>query len=173
MNDIAEDGVQEQSTWRFKVGVGLFVLGWICPLFIPLVALLELPPETKAFLSGALLIGGPEVLSLISIALLGRDGFNLIKSKAFALIKRAAPSSAVSRLRYRIGLLLLVPHVLYANFIFYASGLIPFYGQHSLQMNLIADALFIATLFVLGGEFWEKVRALFYYDARAIIPGSS
>jgi len=37
-------------------------------------------------------------------------------------------------------------------------------------MNLIADFLFIITLFILGGEFWEKLRALFIYDAKAYIP---
>jgi hypothetical protein len=167
-NTIGE--AQYQSSWRFKVGLALFVLGWLCPLFIPLVTMSALSAEAKTLLSGALLFGVPEVFSLLSIALLGRDGFNLIKSQAFALIKRAAPSSPVSRLRYRVGLFLLLPHVLYANMIFYAPGLIPLYKENSLQMNLIADALFIATLFVLGGDFWEKIRALFYYEARATFP---
>lgn len=31
---------------------------------------------------------------------------------------------------------------------------------------LVTDGLFLASLLVLGGEFWEKVRALFLYDAR-------
>jgi hypothetical protein len=26
--------------------------------------------------------------------------------------------------------------------------------------------MFVASLFVLGGDFWDKVRALFVYDAR-------
>jgi hypothetical protein len=168
MSEVRSRESPEPPGWRFKTGVTLFVLGWICPLFIPLVTLSALSSEWKTILAGALLVGGPEVLSLISIAFLGRDGFNLLKSRAFALIKRAAPSASVSRMRYRIGLLLLLPHVLYAQMIFYAPGLIPFYEQYSLQMNLTADALFVATLFILGGEFWEKVRALFYYDARAL-----
>jgi hypothetical protein len=25
-------------------------------------------------------------------------------------------------------------------------------------------------LFVLGGEFWDKLRALFLYDARVVLP---
>ena len=40
-------------------------------------------------------------------------------------------------------------------------------------MNLAADFLFLITLFVLGGDFWEKLRALTLYDARANIPESA
>ena len=36
-----------------------------------------------------------------------------------------------------------------------------------LYVNLGADFLFLASLFVLGGDFWDKLRALFIYDARA------
>jgi hypothetical protein len=28
----------------------------------------------------------------------------------------------------------------------------------------------LSSLFVLGGDFWDKVRALFIYDARAVLP---
>jgi hypothetical protein len=29
------------------------------------------------------------------------------------------------------------------------------------------DVLLVSSLFVLGGEFWDKLRALFVHDARA------
>ncbi len=65
---------------------------------------------------------------------------------------------------------MLLLHVIYANFTFYAPDFILGYADHSLTMNLIADFLFIATLFVLGGDFWEKLQALLLYDAKAYIP---
>jgi len=34
---------------------------------------------------------------------------------------------------------------------------------------LIGDVMFVVSLFVLGGDFWDKVRALFVYDARGQI----
>jgi hypothetical protein len=40
-------------------------------------------------------------------------------------------------------------------------------------MNMTADFLLVITLFILGGEFWEKLRALFIYDAKASIPQKS
>ena len=34
-----------QVGWRFRIGVGLFVLGLVCPLLVPLVAMMDLPPR--------------------------------------------------------------------------------------------------------------------------------
>jgi hypothetical protein len=35
---------------------------------------------------------------------------------------------------------------------------------------IAGDLLLVGSLFVLGGEFWGKLRALFIYDAKAVIP---
>jgi len=156
--------------WRLRFGLIFFVVGWICPLFIPLVTSMNLPAETKTLLSGFLLIGAPEIFSVISIIILGKSGFNYIKSKTFAFLRKAAPQGEVSRMRYRFGLIMLLLHVIYANFTFYAPDLILGYSDNRIAMNLIADFLFIVTLFVLGGDFWEKLRALLLYDAKACIP---
>ena len=135
------------------------MLGWICPLFIPLLTFLSITNETKALLTGVLLIGAPEVFSVVSIVILGKAGFEYIKSKAFSFIKRAVPQGPVSRFRYRVGLTMLLLHVIFANLIFYVPDLITGYGENRLTVNLVAEFLFIVTLFVLGGDFWEKLRA--------------
>jgi hypothetical protein len=156
--------------WRFRLGLFFFVFAWICPLLIPLVTRSDLPVETKTVLSGFLLIGVPEIFSVISIIILGKTGFDYIKSKVFAFLKLVVPQGQVSRTRYRIGLFMLLPHVIYACLTFYTPDLIPGYSEDRIAMNLIADFLFLATLFVLGGDFWDKLRALFLYDAKAHIP---
>ncbi len=48
--------------------------------------------------------------------------------------------------------------------------LIPGHKENRLVMNLIADFLFVASFFILGGDFWDKFRALFIYEAKAQIP---
>ncbi len=63
--------------------------------------------------------------------------------------------------------------VLYGSFIWYAPDLIPGYDENRIVMNLVADFLFIVSFFVLGGDFWDKFRALFIYDAKVVIPGST
>jgi hypothetical protein len=109
----------------------------------------------------------PEIFSLISIVILGKSGFDYIKTKVFTFLKLVVPQGPVSRTRYTIGLVMLLLHLVYANFTFYAPGLIPGYAEDRISFNLIADFLFLVTLFVLGGDFWDKLRALFIYEARA------
>jgi hypothetical protein len=153
------------ASWRFRTGVTLIAIGWICPLFIPLVTKSTLSIEWKTALSGFLLVVGPEVLSILAIAILGKDGFNYLKEKVFALLRRAAPTAKVSRTRYRAGLVIWALLFIYGSFVWYAPHLVPGYSEHRIALNLSADFLFIASLFVLGGDFWEKFRALFIYDA--------
>jgi hypothetical protein len=144
----------------------LLVLGAICPLFTPLVAMTGLSTEWKAALSGLLLVGIPEIFSLIAIAVMGKDGFNYIKGKVFAFFKRHALPKVVSRSRYRIGLVLFLLPLLFGWLAPYGTELIPGYESHRLAVNLGGDFLLILGLFVLGGEFWDKVRSLFVYEAR-------
>ncbi len=152
------------ASWRFKIGVALIAFGWICPLFIPLVANSTLSTEWKTALSGFLLVVGPEALSLLAIAILGKDGFNYLKEKVFALLRRAAPSAKVSLARYRTGLAIWALLVVYGWLVSYAPHLVPGYSDNRIALNLTVDFVFIASLFVLGGDFWEKFRALFIYD---------
>ncbi len=152
--------------WRFKFGVYLLVLGAICPFFTPLVAMTGLSTEWKAALSGLLLVGIPEIFSLMAIAVMGKDGFNYIKGKVFAFFKRHALPREVSRTRYRIGLVLFLLPLLFGWLAPYGTELIPGYESHQLAVNLGGDFLLILGLFVLGGEFWDKVRSLFIYEAR-------
>ncbi len=156
--------------WRFRFGLLFFVIASKCPLFIPVVASSDLSTEIKTLLSTLLLIGAPEIFSVISIVILGKQGFNYIKCKILYFLKQIVPSAEVSRRRYRFGLFLLLLHVIYAYLTYYAPDLIVGYTENRIVMNLTADFLFIVTLFVLGGEFWEKLRALFIYDAKAYIP---
>jgi hypothetical protein len=157
--------VKPAVNWRYRTGVTLIAIGWICPLFIPLVMKSTLSTEWKTALSGFLLVVGPEALSILAIAILGKDGFNFLKEKVFALLRRAAPTAKVSRTRYRAGLAIWVLLFIYGSFVWYAPHLVPGYAENRIAMNLTADFLFIASLFVLGGNFWEKFSALFIYDA--------
>jgi hypothetical protein len=38
-------------------------------------------------------------------------------------------------------------------------------------VSLIGDVMFVASLFVLGGDFWDKIRALFSHSARVQFSG--
>jgi hypothetical protein len=42
--------------------------------------------------------------------------------------------------------------------------------QHPHLMAMSGDLLLIVSLFILGGDFWDKLRALFVRDAKAVFP---
>jgi len=162
---------QPPPGWRFNLGLFFFILGWACPLFIPLVALTKLPGAWKATISGLLGLGIPELLWVAAVAIMGKSGFNYLKMRFFGFFKKYAPPDTVSRTRYRIGLVMFTAPILFGWLAPYMPQWIPGYEGHRLIVNFMGDLIFISSLFVLGGDFWDKVRSLFVYDARAHIPG--
>ena len=156
--------------WRFRMGVALFLLAWLCPLGIPLVTFLDLPLAWKATLSGILLVGVPEVLSLLAVAFLGKSGFIYLKAIIFGLFKKYALAKEVSRRRYRLGLAMFIIPLFCGWLGAYVNHLIPGYAEHRFAVNFAGDVIWLSSLFVPGSDFWDKVRALFIYRAKALIP---
>ena len=157
--------------WRFRIGIIFFVLGLVCPVFIPLVSTTGLSTKWKAIISGLLAVGIPELLWMAAVAVLGKPGFNYIKGRFYGFFKKIAPPDTVSRIRYRIGLAIFVLPILFGWLGPYGAHLIPGYETHRFVVSLIGDVMFVASFFVLGGNFWDKVRALFIYEAKSHIPG--
>ena len=168
---IAQDpSTSEQPApgWRFRIGVSFFVLGAVSPVFVPLVAMTDLSTEWKTFLTGLLMLGIPELLWLVAVAVMGKAGFNYIKGRVFGFVKQHALPKEVSRTRYRIGLVMFLLPLLFGWLAPYAPDATGYEAQ-PFAVNLTGDLLLMTSLFVLGGDFWDKVRALFSYDARAQI----
>jgi len=155
---------------RLVVGGAILVFGWFCPLFVPLVLGSDLAPQWKTTLSGLLLLGIPELFTLAAVAVLGKQGFEFLKGILFALLRRLAPADTVGRTRYRIGLVMFVIPILFAWLSMYVPHLIPGFTAHPMAYAVTGDLVFFLSVFVLGGDFWDKLRALFVYGARARFP---
>ncbi|MBT8441352.1 MAG: hypothetical protein KJO76_03115, partial [Gammaproteobacteria bacterium] len=152
-------------------GLALFIFGLIAPVFVPAIAILGLPAKWTATLSGLLMLGVPELLWVAAVVVLGKDGFEAMKSQAFGVIKRHVLPETVSRTRYRIGLVMFLLPVLFGWLAPYAPAeAIPGYEDQRLVFSLIGDGLLLFSLFALGGEFWDKLRALFVFGAKARFP---
>ena len=160
---------QPRSGWRFRLGLIVLVVGWLSPLCIPLITATELSTRWKTIISGALAVGIPEVFTVAAIAIMGKSGYNLIKERIFSFLKMHGPPDRVSLTRYRIGLVMFVLPVLFGWLGPYGVHQIPGYETHRFVVSLIGDVMFVASLFVLGGDFWDKVRALFIHQARVQI----
>jgi hypothetical protein len=159
-----------RAGWRLRLGLVVLVIGFLSPLLIPLVTASGLPTQWKAVISGALALGIPEVFSLIAVAIMGKSGFNYIKAHFLRFLKKYGPPDVVSRTRHRVGLLMFMFPILFGWLGAYISHRIPGYETHRIAVNLAGDLMFIASLFVLGGNFWDKVRALFIHGAKAHFP---
>jgi hypothetical protein len=162
---------QPRTGWRFRLGLIILVVGWLSPLCIPLITATELPTRWKTIISGALAVGIPEVFTVAAIAIMGKSGYNLIKERIFRFLKKHGPPDRVSLTRYRIGLVMFVLPVIFGWLGPYGVHLIPGYETHRFVVSLIGDVMFVASLFVLGGDFWDKIRALFSHSARVQFSG--
>ena len=157
---------QPKAGWRFRLGLTILVVGWLCPLLIPLITRTSLATEWKTIISGLLAVGIPEVLTVVAIAIMGKSGYNLIKERIFSFLKKHGPPDRVSLARYRIGLVMFVLPIVFGWLGPYGAQRIPGYEANRFVVSLIGDIMFVASLFVLGGDFWDKVRALFIHQAK-------
>ena len=112
-----------------------------------------------AILMGGLLVGGPEIIMVIAIALWGKTTFDYFMGYIYRFFKRLAPSASVSTTRYYIGLILFISSFFPSWILAYAPTLVS--NSARIYIVFTFDILFIISFFVLGGDFWEKIRALF------------
>ncbi len=152
---------------RLKLGIALLVLGLIMPLGTLFVAGTDWPGGVKTLVSGILLFGF-EVMTIPAVALMGKENFNRIVSSVMSFLKMLKPAGNVGRTRYTIGLILFVSPALFAWITAYVPSWLP--EEYALRVWVILglDLVFLSSLFVLGGDFWDKVRALFVYEARVV-----
>jgi hypothetical protein len=149
--------------WRFYAGMTALALSVILPLGALFVPMLGLPTAQSVVIAGALVAGAPEVLCILAVALLGRETFQYLMHRAKSILRRAVVDRPVSKTQYYIGLAIFLVSFLPAYLYAYLSAAMP--GQ-SIRVYILAgmDLAFVASVFVMGGEFWEKVRRLFVYE---------
>jgi hypothetical protein len=47
---------------------------------------------------------------------------------------------------------------------------LPGFAEHRILIALAFDFIFVCSFFVLGGDFWDKLRALFVHKAKTSFP---
>lgn len=157
------------ATWRFKLGIALvcvMALTWLC---VPLLAWAGVPSTRIAAITGVIFITNKVILLLV-IAIMGKSGFQQLKSRIFGVFS-LSPVSEVGRARYNIGLVMFCLPLVTASLEPYVDALAPGLRPNLWQLQVLGDVIFIASFFVLGGGFWDKIRALFIRDSR-VVPSS-
>ena len=148
----------------------MFAAGQLSPILIPLVIASDLPKAMKGTLAGLLMLGVPELGILAAAAILGKEGFRALKGLAAAFMSSHGPPERVGPARYGAGLVMFALALALGWAAPYWGHLIPGFVEHPYLWGGAGDLVLLASLFVLGGEFWDKIRALFVHGARASFP---
>jgi hypothetical protein len=157
---------------RIYSGGVIMIVGFMSPLLIPVVANFDMSEEWKVAVTGFLLAGIPEVFMLIAVAIMGKSGYQYLKKCARRLLRRYGSAERVGVLRHRIGLCMFVVPLLIGHLSPYVADVLPWHAERELQISIASDIVFVSSLFVLGGEFWDKLRGLFIHEAGMTLPGN-
>jgi hypothetical protein len=150
---------------RLYIGIGIFVLSFF---MLPLGLFLQrfaLHHYMKHIIVGIFWLTAP-AMKIGSVAILGKPSYLWIKSQFQHHFTRVFKTRHESRLRYNIGLFLFCIPVIPTYIMAYAPMFFSSIFYVRLILNVSCDAIFIASLFVLGGDFWDKLKALFIFSAK-------
>jgi len=157
-------GEATSAGWRFKLGIVIIALMFAVWLLIPLAAVMNASAGTIAAITGGIFIAN-KVLLLLAVASMGKAGFRELKGRLFGYVAGFAPSPTVGPRRYRIGLVMFCLPLVSAILKPYIDSIWPGLRPDSWQLELLGDTTLVASFFVLGGNFWDKLRALFVRTA--------
>jgi hypothetical protein len=160
---------------RYRLGLALIVGGHV----ILLVALLLPVLGVGLGLAGMLLVVG-EATATASIFVLGKQGFLAIKARIFGAA-RAVYAGPVGRTRHRVGIallcfnlvaiLLVELHSLQLALRLSPESRMPTLpgldwlqqGEVVFLLIVVGEAAFLAGIYVLGSDWWERFRDLFLW----------
>jgi len=168
----SDAGVSEalERNWKYYLGMTLFVYSFATFGIAAAVPLLGIPAAKAAELAMGVIISG-EVAFLASAALLGKPFVKAMKAKVMVVFRRKGPVEPrpVSRQRHTFGIVLLVASTI--TYYLALAGVFFLPREQALDavaVSLVAgEALFIASLVVLGAEFWARLKRLFEWPGEA------
>lgn len=166
-----------KKDWKYYTGIVCFVWSFAAYGILAGVTASSLTAATKALTAG-ILIASAEIAFFLSILLLGKTFVMAMKDKLkqwFGFGKKAEEneekqetiSTGISRFRHYTGVTLL-----FLSFIPPIAAEILLITRHTAdsQINLVTgllisgDVIFVVGLFVLGPDFWEKLKQLFTWQ---------
>jgi hypothetical protein len=153
--------------WRFKLGIIIVALMFAIWLLIPLAAATHASAGTIAAITGGIFIAN-KVLLLVAVAIMGKSGFRELKKLLFGYVAGLAPNPIVGPVRYRIGLAMFCLPLVSGILTPFVDAFWPGLRPNSWPLQLLGNIMLIASLFVLGGNFWDKLRALFVRTATVV-----
>ncbi|MBK5352330.1 transporter suffix domain-containing protein [Pseudomonas sp. TH41] len=167
MNSTQGTAALHSADWRFKLGIAIICLMAGSWLMVPILAATGVPGSKIAALTGILFISN-KVLLVLVITIMGKSGFQQLKRSLFGYASSLAPDKdvEVGPVRHSIGIVMFCLPLISGFLEPYIDSLWPGLRPNLWELQVLGDAMLIGSFFVLGGSFWEKVRALFIRTAR-------
>lgn len=159
-----ENTKPQAGNWRFKLGILLICTAIGLWIIVPLAASAGLSTTKVAAMTGVIFIVN-KVLLLLVIAVMGKAGFQQLKATVFGYF-RLSPETSIGPARYNLGLVMFCLPLVSAWLEPYIDAVAPGLRPNMWQLQLVGDVMFLASFFVLGGNFWEKIRSLFIRGGR-------
>lgn len=158
-----------EKNWKYYLGIALFVYSFL-PYFVAVALFFLHMPITKLLAFLGVFIVSAEVSFIVSAALLGKTVIEYIKARLKGVFKSPmqAQSVRVGKARHYLGIVLLI--LSFSPYFFVEISLLLGYpktdGGHTalFWVMLSGDAIFIISLFVLGSDFWERLKKLFEWQ---------
>lgn len=166
-NPDTQAGPLASGTRRFRAGIGILVLAYGAWLAVPVAASAGASPAHIATLTGAIVVAN-KIMLMVSVAVMGKPGFLRVKEMMLQHLRGVSPDDTVGPVRHAVGLAMFCLPLLSAMLEPYIDAIWPDLRPRLWEAQLLGDVMLIASVFVLGGEFWNKVRALFIRTARVV-----
>lgn len=178
MAEVAATAPALPPTGRLIAGAVIVVFWLLAKIIGPVVIVsTDLPLEAKALLSAVVFFGVAKLCLLAVIMVLGKPGFVYLKAKILGFLGttfgRFAPAKEVSRTRYRIGLVMFMLPLVLGWVMPYVERLSPWVDKMDRPIDWVWDIVFIVSFFVLGGDFWDKLRSLFTHGPKVKFSGQA
>jgi hypothetical protein len=161
--------------WKLYVGLALFVYSFGTLAIAAAIPFL-FSPALAATLATCVVVSG-EIGFWVSAALLGRPFIDALKARLGAILvrQRSPAPRTVSRARHVFGLVLFS-----LSFVsYYVAMATPFLRLTKntelatiVVVAIAGEVLFVSSLFVLGGEFWERIKALYRWPGQLDTAGA-
>jgi len=156
----------ENPGFRFYLGLAIFIAS---AFMLPTGLILQqyvVSHYMKGLVVTVFWISAP-LMKISSIAVLGKPSYLWIKYQMRHFYYHVAKANRVSKTRYNIGLIMFTLPFIPNYILAYAPNLFPDAYYIRTIIHSFFDLVFISSLFVLGGDFWDKLRALFIYTSKA------
>ena len=104
-------------------------------------------------------------MTIVAVALLGKETLRYFTYRTKKALWGVVMETPVSKVQYYFGLALFLVSALPLYIYGYLPGLLP--EEERTYILAAADLTFIISMFIMGGEFWEKIQRIFIWEGKS------